>query len=406
MTTNKIFFNPLDPDFHINPYPIYTRLREEAPVYKSLFNTWIVTRYSDAEAILKDKRFQVDDLHKHLQNKNRFLKEGNLNVLTETVGKWLFFLEPPDHTRLKGILTPAFSQTVVEDLRPEIQRIVDDLISKVEYTGKMDVIKDFATPLPALVIAKMLGLPIEDYQKLIKWSSKSIFIFDRPVPLEIYQEQNQIIIENRKYLLEKINEYKKEPNQGLISYLANAQDIASQLTTDEIISICILLSATAQESTKGLIGNGLLSLLNHPKSLDYAKQNPNDIKNIVEELLRYESPIQFVSRVATEDVEIKGNKIRSGEYVIIYIGAANRDPEQFTNPDQLDFNRRNRNLAFGSGIHYCLGMFLAKVEVQIAINTLLKRLINIRIDTATIDWHESNISRRLKALPIKFGSFL
>lgn len=402
MIRNTILFNPFLPEFHLNPYPTFARLQQEDPIHKSMFNTWIITRYADAEAILKDRRFQVDNLPERLKDKNRYLKEGDLNAISQTIDKWLFFLEYPDHSRLKGILTPTFSQAAIESLCPEIESMVEDLLAQFKPIGSMEIIEDLITPLAARVIVKMLGLPIEDCEQLIKWSAKSIFIFDQPMSLERYQEQNQIIIENRQYLLEKIAEYKRQPNNGLISYLANPQDKNHPLSDEEIASICILLSATAQESTKGLVGNGILALLKHSQSLEYVRQNPDDIKNIVEELLRYDSPIQYVSRRAIEDVEIAERVIRRGEYVIIYIGAVNRDPAHFPHPDQLDFTRRKRNLAFGSGIHYCLGMYLAKVEGQIVINTLIKNLSNLQINTENLVWFESNISRRLKSLPLKF----
>jgi hypothetical protein len=403
MNAKKVVFNPFDPEFHANPYPLFDRLRQEDPIHKSIFGTWIITRYADAETILKDKRFQVDNLPMRLRLKSSHLKENNLDVLTQTIGKWLFFLEPPDHARLKSVLNPTFSQSSVEAMRPEIQSIVDDLLDRLAPKGEMEIIADFATPFPALAITKILGLPIEDYQQLIRWSANTIFIFEQIMSLEKYQEQNQIIIENRTYLLEKIAQSKRQPNNGLISHLANQKEEANTLTEDEIVSLCILLSATAQESTKGLISNGLLALLKHPQSLEYVRQNPNDIKNIVEELLRYDSPIQYVARRAIEDVEVSGKMIRRGEYVVIYIGSVNHDPEHFPNPEQLDFSRQKRNLAFGSGIHYCLGVFLAKLEAQIAINTLIKRLPNISLNTEKLNWYdEIKISRRLKTFPVKF----
>jgi cytochrome P450 len=404
MTTSKILFNAFDKDFQNDPYPTYERLRREDPIHRSIFNTWVITRYSDADAILKDRRFQVDNLPERLKQKNRYLKEGNLNTLSEVLDKWLFFLEPPDHNRLKDILTPTFTQSVVENMRPEIQAMVDALLDKVEQKGEMDIIADFAVPLPALVIAKILGLPTDDYERINKWSSESTLIFEHPMSLQRYQSQNQIMIESKEYFLQKIREFKKEPNDGLISYLVNQQDIQKLLSESEIVGICIMLNAAAQETTKGLIGNGMLALLKDPRSLDYLKHNPSDIKNGVEELLRYDAPIQVVSRWAAEDVEMSGKIIHSGDMLTIYIGSANRDPEQFTDPDQLDFSRRTRNLAFGSGIHYCLGLFLAKLEAQIAIKTLIQRLPDIHLSNDKLEWEKTASIRRLQNLNVLFSS--
>lgn len=202
--------------------------------------------------------------------------------------------------------------------------------------------------------------------------------------------------------MKKVAELKKEPNDGLISYLINQKNIENQLTEEEIISTCMVINIGAKDTTSSLIGNGILALLNHPESLGYLQHNPKEIKNAVEEFLRYDSPIQTVHRRAIEDVEMAGKIIPSGDTVIVHIGAANRDPEEFTNPNQLDFTRRNRHIAFGGGIHHCLGIFLAKIEAQIAINTVIQSLSNIRINTDKLDWHESIALRGLKTLPVKF----
>jgi hypothetical protein len=402
MNAKKVIFNPFDPEFHANPYPLFDRLRQEDPIHKSIFGTWIITRYADAVSILNDKRFEVDNLPERLQLKSTYLKEGDLRTLSQTINQWFLFLNPPDHTRIKKVVTPVFSPTAMEAIRQKIQVIVDNLLAKVKQKGEMDIIKDLASPLSALTIAEIFCLPKEDYKKLIYWSSEEFLILQQPWSLEAYQHQNQVMLENKEYLVKKVAEYKKEPNDGLISYLINQANIENQLTEQEIISTCILINTGAQDSTRSLIGNGILALLTHPEKLVYLQQNPNEIKNAVEEFVRYESPIQSVARRPMEDVEIAGKIIPNGDTVIVHIGAANRDPEEFPNPDQLDFNRRNRHLAFGGGIHHCLGIFLAKIEAQIAINTLIQSLPDIRIHANKLNWHESIALRGLKTLPVKF----
>ncbi|GCL54357.1 cytochrome P-450 like protein [Microcystis aeruginosa NIES-3806] len=402
MNGNKVLFNPFDAEFQANPYPVFAQLRQEDPIHKSIFGTWIITRYADALTILNDKRFQVDNFPERLQLKSAYLKEDNLDILAQTTDKWLFFLEPPDHTRIKNALIPSFSRASLNAMRPKIQAIVDDLLDRFAPRGEMEIIADFATPLPAFAITKILGLPLEDYQQLMRWSAKTVLIFDQPVSLEEYKEQNQILIEHRAYFAQKVAEYKRKPNDGLISQLANYKDNINAITEDEIISTSILLMATSQESMKGLLSNGLLALLKHPQSLEYVRQNPGNIENIVEELLRYDSPIQYVSRRAIEDVEVSGKIIHRGEYVVIYLGAVNHDPEYFSNPQQLDFSRRKPNLGFGGGLHYCIGMFLARLQVQIALNAMVQRLPDICLNTDKLDWCDSKISRRLKTLPVKF----
>jgi len=406
MSPKKVLFNPFDKEFQQNPYPTYDRLRQEDPVHKSVFDTWIVTRYAESESILKDKRFAIDNLPERLKQKKRHLKNGNLDPLSETLEKWLFFLNPPEHTGLKAVLAPLFSQSALESMRSNIQAVVDNLLDDLCQRGEMDIIADFVAPLASLSISKIIGLPVEDYNKLINWSSDSIVVFEHPMSLDNYQKRNQIIIENKQYFLEKITEYKQYSNNGLISYLINQKGNESLLTDDEIASICIMLSDTAQDSMKGLIGNGMFALLNDPQSLEYLKQNPDEIKNAVEEFLRYDSPIQFAARMAIENVDIAGKSICQGDKVLVYLGAANRDPEIFPDPNQLNFNRRNRSLAFGGGIHHCLGQFLGKLEAQVAINALIQRLPNISLNTQHISHYKSIMLRRLISLPIKFDSSL
>lgn len=396
-------FNPFNPEFHVNPYPIYEHLRREDPIHWSFLNAWIVTRYADAEAILKDPRFQVDNLPQRLLEKNRYLKQGNLTDLSKTIEKWLFFLEPPDHTKLRGIASKVFSAASLEAMRPEIQNIINELISKVEHSGQMDLMKDFANPLPAITIMKILGLPVEDYSQVMRWSNELFFVFDQPMSLEGYQKQNQMAIEAREYLLHQIKQQKGNSSNTLLGKFITARDTKHNLTEDEIIGFCIMLFIVGQETTKSLIGNAVLALLNHPQKMEQLKQNPGLIKNAIEELLRYDSPVQVIARLAREDVQIKGKTIRKGDKVIICIGAANRDPDQFTNPDMLDFNRPNRNLPFGEGMHFCLGAFLARMQGQLAIKTLLERLHNLELKTQEIEWRESITLRGLKTLPVTFN---
>jgi pimeloyl-[acyl-carrier protein] synthase len=400
--TTAIRFNPFQPEFHQNPYPTYEYLRREDPIHRSFLNAWVITRYADVEAILKDARFQVDDLPQRLIQKSHYLKQGNLDPLAQTIHKWLFFLEPPDHNRLRGLVSKAFSPVTIEGMRTEIQVIANQLLAKVQPTGQMDIIKDLASLLPAMIVTRILGLPPEDYPKLVRWSYNLFFVFDQPMSLQGYQKQNQMAIEAREYLTEIITRLEKQPNDGLISRLIAARDEDRTITQDEIIGFCIMLLIVGQETTKSLTGNAMVALLRHPEKLAELKQNPDLIKNAVEELLRYDSPVQVIARLATENVEMGDKTIQAGDKVILCIGAANRDPEQFTNPDQLDFTRRNYSLPFGGGIHFCLGAFLARVQGQIAINAMLQGLPHLQLNTETLDWRESITLRGLKTLPVTF----
>ncbi|MBL1209088.1 cytochrome P450 [Geminocystis sp. GBBB08] len=404
MGKNKLF-NPFSSEFHQNPYATYDKLREEDPIHWSFLHAWVITRYEDVDKILKDNRFQVDDLPMRLEGKNIYLQGGDLSTLATTIDKWLFFQKVPDHTRLRGLVSKVFSPHAVEIMEEKIKKTVNELLDKVIDTGKIDLIKDLASPLPAITVTQILGLPLEDYDNLIRWSYDLFFVFDQPMSLEGYQRQNEIAIETRNYLLDFMAKIENSPQyEGLISQLMKAKNEHNQLTEDEILGFCIMLLIVGQETTKSFIGNGMLALLQQPEKFEELKNKPHIIKEAVEELLRYDTPVQVIARIAQEDVVIKGKNIKKGDKVILCLGAANRDSEKFFQPDILNFERVNYNLPFGGGIHFCLGVFLARLQGQIAIKILLERLPHLQLATEKLDWRESITLRGLKSLPLTFLS--
>ncbi len=398
----NLIFNPFSPDFQRNPYPTYSQLRSEEPIHWSCFSAWILTRYDDVEAILKDGRFQVDDLPLRLEEKSAYIKEGDLYPLAKTIPKWLFFLEAPNHTRLRGLVSKVFSAQNVEIMREEIEQRVNELLEKVITTGKIDLIQDLASPLSAMTISNILGLPPAEYHKLIPWSYDLSFLFNQPMSLEGYQRQNQVTMEVRDYLLDFMANLNNYPAQGLIHHLVKAKDEENKLSEDEIISFCVMLLVAGQKTTKGFISNAMLALLQHPEKLAELKNNPHIINNAVEELLRYDTPAQIILRIAKEDVQIRGKNIHKGDKVILCLGAANRDPEKFPQPDTIDFHRSNYNLPFGGGVHFCLGAFLARLQGGIALNALLQKLPNLQLATEELEWRTSITIRGLNILPLTF----
>jgi len=397
-----IRFNPFEPGFHTDPYPTYAHLQAEDPVHWSFLSAWIITRYTDVEFVLKDARFKVDDLPERLQQKNRFLKRGDFNPLSETIGKWLFFLEGKDHKRLRGLVSKAFSFSSVEAMRPQIQALTETLIDQVAHQGHMDAMADLAGPLPAMTVASILGVPRQDFHKLSEWSRELFFVFDQPMSLEGYQRQNAIAIEARDYLSDLIAHQESEPAEGLITQLIRARDDGDKLSQSEILGFCIMFFIVGQETTKSLIGNGLLALLQQPDKMDFVRQNPDKIKTVVEELLRHNTPVQVLARIAAEELKLEDKTIKAGDKVIVCLGAANRDPAQFANPHQLDWERQHTNLPFGSGLHYCLGAALARIQGQVAIQSVVQTFTNLALDTDSLDWRESIALRGLKSLPITF----
>ena len=398
----SVRFNPYSADFYENPYPIYTRLRTEDPVHWSFFDAWVITRYSDAAWILKDPRFRIDDFPTRLQEKKRFLKQGNFNALTRTVSKWLFFVEKPDHTRLRSLVSKTFLSGSIQAIRPTIQGFANDLIDRVSAQGQMDIVQDFSGLLPAMTMAHVLGVPEQDAHKLMRWATELFPVFEQPVPIEEYQRQNQSAIEVREYFYDWIKKHENQPREGLISQLISARDQGQKLSQDEIVGFCIMLLIVGQMAPRSSIGISILTLLRHPDKLRSAADNTDNIEGVVDELLRYDSPVQLVTRLASEEMVLGDKTIRAGDRVIVSLGSANRDPAQFPDPDQLNWNRRQTNFHFGGGMHYCLGALLSRIQGQVAIQTLLERLGNLELDTDSLQWSESVAIRSLKSLPVVF----
>mgnify|MGYP002778125191 CR=1 FL=1 len=411
LTTNKnkssFKFNPFDPEFHANPYPAYQQLRSREPVHQHFLGSWGLTRYADVKAILRHPQIRSDNLPQRLQNKNNYLehKSQNLNALVQVTSTWLLSLEPPDHTRIRKLVGKAFSPVEIERLRPKVQQIVDDLIDKVQQNGSMDIISDIARPLPVRVISMMLGIPEETQSQVDQWANDLSGILDPLNSLETLVYMDEVVLKFSKSLEKLILEREQAPKRDLISAFIAARDEGDKLNHNELLTTCMLLFGTGEETTVNLIGNGMLALFHHPNQMELLKHEPNLIQSAVEEFARYDSPIQRIARVALEDVEIGNQVIHAGEQLILYLGAANRDPAQFLDADRLDITRTdNYHLAYADGIHYCLGAALAKLEAQVAINTLIQRLPDLQLQTDKLEWRKNIALRGLKSLPVKFNS--
>ncbi|MFN7898339.1 MAG: cytochrome P450 [Synechococcaceae cyanobacterium] len=391
-------FNPYAPQFHADPYPIFERLRAQEPIHKSLFQTWIVTSYAYADKILKDPRFIVDNLPARLVDKAEKYREASFIELSQILDSWLFFLNPPEHSRLRRAINPSFTSESIEALRPYVESIVSDLLDCI-VTGKpVDLMTNLADPLVASTTTRLLGLPDHEACQLSSWCFNTITIFDQPAPLEMLLEQSVSMAQFRAYLEQLMAVIRHHPQPGLFSELLQQQP-HSDLSDEEIISTLIVLAATAQESSKGLISNGLLALLHHPSTISQLRENPALIPSAVNELMRFDSPIQYVTRRAAQDVLFADQWIRQGEYLVVYLGAANRDPAAFPEPDRLDFKRTNRNLGFGGGVHYCVGSFLAKLEMEIVLRALLERFSGLELASDSLERSPTRLSRRLASLP-------
>lgn len=346
-----------DPIFKANPYPTYAQLRSSAPIHRITLpdgrGVWLVTRYEDVLAIFKDKRF-VKDWRKVL-TPEQLAQIPPIPQVMEPLSKNMLDTDPPDHERLRALVSKAFTPRLIERMRPRIQAIADSLLDAVEDKGEMDLIDDYAFPLPIIVIAELLGVPAEDRNSFREWSDAAVSGNATKEYLE------EVLVPHMQafsdYLRRMFEEKRMNPKDDLISALVRAEEAGERLSEDELLGMVFLLLIAGHETTVNLIGNGVLALLQHPDQLQKLRNDPSLVKGAVEELLRYDGPVETsTERFAREDVAIGGTVIPKGEMVLVVIAAADRDPERFADPNALDITRSdNRHLAFGEGIHHCLG---------------------------------------------------
>lgn len=402
MASPESQFNPFLAEFQADPYPFYRRLREDDPVHRHPMAFFVLTRYDDVLTALRDPRFG---------------RHGLQQLLAEVYGddaepgalpRSLLFRDPPEHTRLRALVARPFTAPAAEAMRPGIQFLVDELLDRVEGQSTMDVIADLAYPLPFSVICQMLGLPGDDQEEIRHWSADLSRSLDALGPLgdkRLRERGRQARIQLAEYFRRLAAERRRRPRGDLLSTLVAADERGDRLTDGEVLAMCVLLFAAGHETTVNLIGNGTLALLRHPDQLRRLRDAPALFPDAVEELLRYDSPVQRFGRVPVADVEMGGTTIPAGALVVGAIGAANRDPAHFPDPDRLDLGRRDsRHLAFGSGIHTCLGAPLARVEAQIVFETLLRRAPGLSLAATTPEWRHSSTVRGLKTLPVALRS--
>jgi cytochrome P450 PksS len=390
------------PRFKADPHPFYARLRAEAPVFRVTLPdrqvAWLVTRYDDVVALLKDERFIKEK--RRVLNAEQAARQPWIPKLVRPLERNMLDTDPPDHERLRALVHRAFTPRLIEDLRGRIQALTDELLDKVQGRGGMDLIRDYALPLPTTIIAEMLGVPTRDRHRFRRWSNVIMSASTRWGILRAIPALIAFLRYNRKLIKAR----RLAPRGDLVSALVEAHESGDRLSEDEMVAMICLLLIAGHETTVNLIGNGMLALLQHPESLARLRDDPPLIKSAVEELLRYDGPLEMATeRFACEDVEIAGVTIPRGEMVFAVLASANRDERQFPRPETLDLAREpNRHVAFGLGIHYCLGAPLARLEGQIAINTLLRRLPDLRLagPVAALRWRRGLLLHGLKALPV------
>lgn len=392
-------FQPLDPAFIADPYPFYRRLRETAPVMRTPLGYWLVTRYEDAALALRDRRFGKDFA---ANMERRYGKTAMEEPAISSLARTMLVLDPPDHTRLRGLVAKAFTARRIADMRPRIAALVDQQLDRVQSRGEMDVIADLAHRLPVIVICDLLGIPEDHRGPFLAGSNVNGRILD-PVPMSRSElDQANANTQMAGLYFDRLCELRRrEPQDDLTSEMVRAEEAGDRLTAEELRANIGLLFGAGHETTTNLIGNGLLALHRNPEQWERLKENPDLIPGMVEELLRFDSSVQLTGRVTTADVALSGTTVPANESVIILLGAANRDPEQYEDPDRLDVTRQNvRPLSFGGGIHHCLGAQLARLEAELVFARLVERMPTLKLPQKDQpEWKRNFTLRGLVRLP-------
>ena len=393
-----------DSDFITNPYRTYKQLRTAAPLYwtdKIRNGAWLVSRYADVLAGLHDSRLSSQRSHT-LTAALPSEVQAEFATFKQILSRWMLLLDPPQHSRLRKLLNKEFTPNMVQRLRPRIQQAVNTLLDEVVGKSEMEFMTDFANPLPVRVIAEMLGIPSEDQRDFQIWSDDlADFLGNAAAPVEKARRAQNSLVSLTEYFRAVLPERRANKGDDLVSLLLQVEEEGDVLTTEELLAQCTLLLVAGHETTRNLLGNGLLALLHHSDQFAKLKENPSLINSAVRELARFDSPVQFVGRAATQDFSWHDQEIRKGQAVILLLGSANHDPEKFRDAEKLDISRDDgMPLSFGHGTHFCIGAALAQTEAEIAFTTLLERTSGIRTLDEVPAWRSNLSFRGLSRLPL------
>ncbi len=403
-----VHYVPFDPQTLTDPYPAYDRLRVESPIHwEDTLDRWILTRYADVAACLRDPRLSARRPASDLSLATPAVRAA-LEELARHFSGWLLLADPPDHTRLRGLVSGAFTPRMLESFRPRVRALVDRLVDPLVSRGEAELMGELADPLPMMVIAEVLGLPLEDCPQLNRWCDDLTVVLGggraAPDRLERPSRAVESLHALLAYLRAALRRARAQPGDDLLSVLLVAEQRGDVRDDDELLGICTLLLTAGTETSTNLIANGLLGLLRHPDRLAELRDDPSLAPQAIEELLRYDTPGQWAARSALQDLVLDGMHIRRGNSLLLGLGAANRDPARFDDPGRLDLRREDtHHLAFGFGLHFCVGAPFARLESQIALNEVLRRLPGLRLASDTVEWRPNPILRGLRALPVRFS---
>lgn len=402
-TSTRVRFNPFSTAFRRDPYPQYRQLRESRPVHRTL-GMWVLTRHADVRGVLHDRSFSAGLIPRLVSERAARFGQHDIGRIERLGRKSLVFTDNPDHARLRGLVNRVFTARAVAELRPLVARVAEDLMRPAWQAGGMDVIADFAAPLPISVLCEWMALP-EDLRALVgPWTHDIRFLLEPGMMQAEDIERVRAVVEEFAAAMDAVlAERRERPGPDLISRLLAARTAGGdQLSDEELVFVCIMCFVAGNETTKSLVGNGVLALLRHPDQAALLRTRPDLIKAAVTETLRYDCPLQLTKRLATRDIEIDGQRIAAGDQVLVCLGAANRDPVAFERPDEFDLLRAaGDHLAFGHGMHGCLGGLLAELQAEVAFEFLYRYSRDLEPRTDEFDWQDhSFIVRGLKSLPI------
>jgi cytochrome P450 len=388
-----------------DPYPSYARLHEEGPVHyidvDGKWAVWAIFSHAECSAIAKDPRLSAKRAKQMLLSLP-LSRQSEFGELARMLSLWLIFMDPPEHTRLRKLLNKGFSAAAVETLRPQAEAIVDSLLKPLQHGAEVDLMSEFANPMPVRIISELLGVPQALHGTFVE-ASRAIAVF-RGNPNRTVDEARaaqDALIELTDFFRKTVAERRRNKGNDLISLLIDIEEEGEVLTEEELYAQCIALLFAGHETTRNLIGNGVYTLLRNPEQMQALREAPEMIRSAVEELLRYESPVQFTARVLKEDIEVCGQSIRKGWTIFCMLGAANRDPKQFKEPDKLDLKcLNNQHLAFSAGLDFCIGAQLARLEGQVAILNLVQRFPQMKLSGPPPEWAATFGFRGLKSLRV------
>jgi cytochrome P450 len=404
-TVPQVEFNTFDDEFCADPYPVYARLRETGRVMQNELGIWMLPHYEDATALLRHPNVSADPLKSELFAMlfQTFLG-GEEGPGIRLVKNLLLLMDPPDHTRMRALANAAFSRKAVEDWRPEIKRITDELLDALVEKDEVDLMAEFAYPLPVTVIAELLGVPLEDREQFTAWGRELIEMFSfslEEFTPERTQRGNSAVVKFNDYFEGLSNERRHQPRDDLLTALVEAESEGERLNHEELLATCLILLIAGHETTANLIGNGTVALLRNPEALARLRADPSITSSAIEELLRYDSPVQMTARTTLEPIQIGGVEIPANNRVASMLASSNRDPAHFDRADELVLDRTSApHVSFGGGIHFCLGAPLARIEARTAIPELLRRVPNLALATDSLDWRKTFPFRGLRSLPV------